>query len=220
VLLVGAGLLLAGCGDDSSSETTTSADAAIVSVYFLRDGKVWPVRREVRDTQDLPNAAFQALRRGPTQEEQDIGLITEVTEVDGEDLSDAALAQIVYTVTQFSSGDSADFKGMNYTRADFEEQTPAILVESPLPFDEVRTPLRVAGTANTFEATFEYELVDADGKVVDGTFVTASSGTGTRGTFHFTTDDVDNVAALRVFELSAKDGSRINEAEIPLGASS
>ena len=47
--------------------------------------------------------------------------------------------------------------------------------------------------------------------------MTATSGTGTRGTFDFTTDAFDDVAALRVFELSAKDGSRINEVEIPLG---
>jgi hypothetical protein len=74
----------------------------------------------------------------------------------------------------------------------------------------------VTGTANTYEATFQYELVDAEGDVVDKNFVTATSGTGTRGTFEFTTGAFDDVAALRVFELSAEDGSRINEVEIPL----
>ena len=106
------------------------------------------------------------------------------------------------------------------SRADFEDQTPAILVESPLPFAEVTSPLRVTGTANTFEATFQYELVDGEGEVVDENFVTATSGTGTRGTFDFTTGAFDDVAALRVFELSAKDGSRVNEVEIPLGTGS
>jgi hypothetical protein len=77
----------------------------------------------------------------------------------------------------------------------------------------------VKGTANTFEATFQYELVDSDRKVVDQHFVTATSGTGTRGTFDFTTKAVDDVAALRVYEDSAEDGSRIHEVEIPLSSS-
>jgi germination protein M len=105
-------------------------------------------------------------------------------------------------------------------RSDFERFTPAILVESPLAYDEVASPLRVTGTANTFEATFAYELTDTDGRIVDANFVTATSGTGTRGTFDFTTGPFtvpfDGFGALIVFENSAKDGSRINLVEIPL----
>lgn len=212
-------VLVAGCGDDSASETSTTADTASVSVYFLRDGKVWPVRRQV-ESADLPNAANQALLDGPTQAEQDIGLTTEVPDDMSAPLSDAARAQIVYTATQFSSGDSAEINGIHYTRADFEEQTPLILVESPLPFEQVSSPLRVTGTANTFEATFQYELVDSEGNVVDKNFVTATSGTGTRGTFDFTTGDFSDVAKLVVFENSAEDGSRVNEVEIPLSVAS
>ena len=104
-------------------------------------------------------------------------------------------------MTQFPDADAVDIDGKTYTRADFEKQTPQILVESPLPFEEVKTPLRVTGTANTFEATFDYELRDSAGKVVDSNFVTATSGTGTRGTFDFTTKAVDDVASLVVFEL-------------------
>ena len=50
-------------------------------------------------------------------------------------------------------------------------------------------------------------------------FVTATSGSGTRGTFDFTvpfTIDRDGVGELIVLELSAKDGSRIHLQEIPL----
>jgi hypothetical protein len=47
-------------------------------------------------------------------------------------------------------------------------------------------------------------------------FVTATSGTGTRGTFFFTTRAVDGVATLVVFETSAEDGSRIHGVEIPV----
>jgi Immunoglobulin-like domain of bacterial spore germination len=215
LVVVAAALLVTGCGDDSTSETTTDADTTSVSVYFLRDGKVWPVRREVDETDSL-NAAYRALLSGPTQAEQDIGLTTEVPEDGSGDLSDAARAQMVYTATQFSNSDSAVIAGKRYTRADFEDQTPSVLVESPLPFDEIDSPLRVSGTANTFEANFAYELVDADGNVLQGTFVTATSGTGTRGTFFFTTLPFDEIGALVVFENSAEDGSRIHEVEIPL----
>ena len=113
-----------------------------------------------------------------------------------------------------------DIDGTSFTRADFEEQTPPVLVESPLPFDDVVSPLRVTGTANTFEATFQYEVVDMGGSVIDGNVVTATSGTGTRGTFDFTTGAFDDISALRLFEFSAKDGSRVNEVELPLGTGS
>ena len=212
-------VLIAGCGDDSASDTSTAAETTSVSVYFLRDGKVWPVQREV-ESADLPNAANQALLHGPTQAEQDIGLTTEVPDGMGTALSDAARAQIVYTATQFSSGDSAEIDGQRYTRADFEDQTPLILVESPLSFEQVSSPLRVTGTANTFEATFQYELLDSEGNVVDKNFVTATSGTGTRGTFDFTTGDVSDAAKLVVYENSAENGSRVNEVEIPLNVAS
>ena len=198
-------LLLVGCGGDSGS-------SAQVRVYFLRDGKVWPVAREV----EAANASVAAseLRDGPTEQEQsDLGVTSEVT---NEPISRAALAQIVYTLSQFSPDEPVVVDEQEYTRADFEEQTPSVLVESPLPFEEVARPITATGTANTFEANFQYELLDSDGNVIDENFVTATSGTGTRGTFEFTTDDVDDIATLVVFESSAEDGSRIREVEIPL----
>jgi len=98
--------------------------------------------------------------------------------------------------------------------------TPAILVESPRYFEAVGNPVRATGTANTFEATFQYELADTDGRIVDQGFVTATSGSGTRGTFDFTTSEYeipfDGIGALFVFELSAEDGSQTNLREIPV----
>ncbi len=130
----------------------------------------------------------------------------------------------MYTLTQFPTVRSVDLEGAAYlvtgfSRDDFEELTPAILVESPLSFDDVTSPLRATGTANTFEANFQYELTDTDGRIIAEHFVTATSGTGTRGTFEFTvpfTVNFDGVGELIVFESSAKDGSRINLVEIPL----
>ena len=244
VLLVAVVLLLGGCGggDDETASTDTStttvpAETTALRVYFLRDGLVWPVARQVEETEAVATAALQELFVGPSSgEQQDLGLSTAVPEgvelrsLDiengvaavhlSDELTGAALAQVVYTLTQFPTVESVEIQEETYTRADFEEQTPAILVESPLSFEKVTSPLHVTGTANTFEATFNYELTDTDGRIVDKNFVTATSGTGTRGTFDFTTGPFtvpfDGVGELIVFELSAKDGSRIHLVEIPL----
>ena len=221
LLFVAALALVAGCGDDSSGDTTTTAaETASVRVYFLRDGKVWPVAREVDGSESLPDAALEALRQGPTEEEEALGLTTEVPADDSTDLSDAARAQLVYTMSPHAPDDTVEVMGKSYTRSDFEEQTPHVLVETPLAFEDVTSPIRATGTANTFEATFNYEVTDTDGRIVDDGFVTATSGTGTRGTFDFTTNEFaipfDGVGALIVYEVSAEDGSRMNVVEIPL----
>ena len=239
LLLVVLALLVAGCsGDENAADQST--DTATVTlpasssgrVHWLRDGKVWPVRRDIQAT-DAVTAALGELFAGPSDAEK-AGLdATSAVAVDsgsprvtvedgvatvelGGQQSDEALAQIVYTLTDLPDVDSVDIDGRSFTRSDFEEQTPSVLVESPLPFDDVASPLRVTGTANTFEATFQYEVVDMGGSVIDGNVVTATSGTGTRGTFDFTTGAFDDISALRLFEFSAKDGSRINEVELPL----
>ncbi|HEX2345259.1 MAG TPA: Gmad2 immunoglobulin-like domain-containing protein [Gaiellaceae bacterium] len=235
-------LLVAGCGGDDegttdTGTTTAPAETTDLRVYWLRDGKVWPALREIGQTDALAQAALDELLAGPTEQEgADLQFTTAIPEdVEGVvasiedrvaavelsvDLPDEPLAQVVYTLTQFVTVESVDIQGNTLTRADFEDLTPAILVESPLAFEDVTSPLRVTGTANTFEATFSYELTDTDGLIVDENFVTATSGTGTRGTFDFTTEPYtvpfDGVGALIVFEHSAKDGSRINLVEIPL----
>ena len=147
----------------------------------------------------------------------------------------ARVAQVVFTVTQFPSVDAVEFEiegapvtalggeglliGEPQTRADWEEMAPAILVESPLPFAEVTSPLQITGSANTFEATFIVNVTDGEGLIVYDEPATATSGSGTRGTFDLTaTFEVPRpgVGALIVFEESAQDGSQINLVEIPL----
>ena len=247
VLLVLIALLLAGCGGDDGGEATetetttttvtTPGEQTALRVYWLRDGKVWPALREVDATEAVAEAALGELLAGPTEQEgADLSFTsaipegTELVDVSVEDgvatvelseeLPDEPLAQVVYTVTQFETVQSVEIQDRSLARADFEDLTPAILVESPLPFEEVGSPVRAIGTANTFEANFAYELTDTDGRIVDENFVTATSGSGTRGTFDFTTKEYtvpfDGIGALIVFERSAENGEKIHLVEIPL----
>ena len=149
----------------------------------------------------------------------------------------ARVAQVVHTVTRFPAiqrvafridGEPVEAIGGEgvvvdppVDRADFEEQAPAILVESPLPGARVRSPLRVSGTSNTFEATSQLELLDGDGNVLRKRFVTATSGTGTRGTWKARLRfDAPAGTALELYtyESSAEDGSPLHEVRIPLVA--
>jgi spore germination protein GerM len=143
------------------------------------------------------------------------------------------LAQLVHTATQFASVERVALRldgkpvttfsseGIELpetlTRADVADQAPAILVESPLPGQRITSPLRVRGTANTFEATVEWQLVGADGTVIASGFTTATCGTGCRGSF--TIEEAftaTGAATLRVFERSAKDSSETKVVEIPV----
>lgn len=77
--------------------------------------------------------------------------------------------------------------------------------------------MRIWGTANTFEATFMVDILDEDGNVLTTEVVTATSGSGTRGTFdvEIAFDAGDSEEGMVVaYELSARDGSRVNEVEI------
>jgi germination protein M len=109
------------------------------------------------------------------------------------------LAQVVYTVTQFPTvqsvrfhldGEPVDvFSGEGIvldkpvTRKDYEDLLPAILVESPRWHERVTSPIEITGTANVFEANVTVRLVGEQGHELERTFVTATCGTGCRGTF-------------------------------------
>jgi spore germination protein GerM len=153
LLAVAVVLLTSGCGEngDTLESQGPPVEPTEASVYFLRDGKVWPVSRQIPalDAADLPTAAITELLAGPTEQEgTELGLTTgipeagEVPDVSVEDgvaavpfdvqLVDEALAQIVYTLTRFPTVKRVEIQERIVTRADFENETPAILVESPL----------------------------------------------------------------------------------------
>ena len=236
----------AGCGggggststetETESTTTTTAGGKTAVRVFWLRDGKVWPVGRAVDTTGGVVSGTVAQLLVGPTdKEEKELDARTSIpddvtrAEVDVDQcvatvklsgtVPRPGVAQLVYTLTQFPTVESVVLDSREYTRASFENLTPAILVESPLAFEDVASPLRARGTANTFEATFDYELADSSGKVLAKHFVTATSGNGMRGTFEFKapfTIASSGPGTLTVYEVSAANGKRIHPATIPL----
>lgn len=230
-------LVAAGCGGGSEPAaerptstptqstavpTTTAAQQMLLELFFIApDGKLVAAPRAVDATPAPGGAALRELVDAPDGATTQVpgGLQLTIADgrahVTGATLDGAALGQVVYTLTSFPTVRSVD----GQTRADVEDFAPAILVEHPDPGDTVTSPLHVTGTANTFEATFNYRLEDASGNVLAKDFVTATSGSGTRGTFDFSvpfTVDAPQNGTLAVFELSAEDGSVFHERDIPL----
>lgn len=145
------------------------------------------------------------------------------------------LAQVVVTATQFPTISAVSFllngepveafggEGIMIDdpagRDRFEEHLPAILTETPAPFDVVSSTVRATGSSNTFEATSFIDITTGDGPLVEQFLVTATSGTGTRGTFDVEVPlpaGASGPATFTSYELSARDGSRINETSIPI----
>jgi germination protein M len=145
------------------------------------------------------------------------------------------LAQVVFTLTQFPSVDGVRFKldgklidmlggegiiiDKPLDREDYEDMSPAILVESPTVGATVGSPMRITGTANVFEAVFQINITNWDGLTIAKKTVMASSGTGTRGTFDVTVPfevDQAGLGSLIVFAESPKDKSHMDVVEIPL----
>jgi spore germination protein GerM len=246
----------------STSSTTAVASAGdVVASYFFRAEKLAVVARALRDVDDGDDVspiegALGALVGGPTASEIDAGFATQVppgTEVRGVTVADGVatvdlssqfaadgstsmlprVAQVTFTVTQFSGVgavkfrlDGRDVKTIGdakvdppVTRADFEALQPTILVDSPGYGAQVTRTFTARGTSNTFEATHVLQVLGADGSKLVDTPVTATSGTGTRGTWQTAVSLPDGVAGavtLRVFEESAADGSETHVVDVAL----
>jgi hypothetical protein len=145
-----------------------------------------------------------------------------------------SLAQVVYTLTQFDSVKGVVFEvegnppfeyfgshevdGLQ-RRADYADQLPFILVQTPGIGDRVSSPVTIAGTADVFEAVVSIAIIDEHGRTIASTFTMATCGTGCRGSY--ATDVRYHVGTrqpgtLRVYEVSAKDGSPLHAVEIPV----
>jgi hypothetical protein len=220
----------------TATETEPPVGASQVGVYFVRDGKLGYTQRSVPLTPKIATAALGELVAGPNHLEEEAGLTSDVpsgtkleslTIADGKadvqlsnPLDELGTAQVVQTLFQFDTVDRVALEGREYGRGDTEESLPAILVESPAPNATVSSPLTIEGTANTFEATFMVDLrAHGDTKPLYSNFATATSGSGTRGTFEESIDfhvDRERPGTLVVYERSAEDGSVVNKVEIPV----
>jgi len=250
-LLSGLALSAAGCntgestqketlpGPTTSTESTTTEQPELaLTVYFLRKGRVSPVRVHVPRTEAVANAAVDELLDGPPGGYETAipdGTDAEVTSVDHgianldiiDPLDGAGNAQLAYTLTSIPGVTGIAYDGLvnpdtgaetdrPLTRGDFEQFAPPILVESPLPHDDATSPVRVKGTASVFEATLVVELRQ-DGALVDKQTVTASEGAPGRGTFTATLAGANpGEATLVAYAPSAEDGSPQHRVEVPI----
>ncbi len=237
--------------------TTIVRTYFILGSFTGNEGLV-PVLREVPATRSVATAAMTALLAGPQGPELEgspamssaipqgtrllgVTITNGIATVDlsGEFATGGGsfsvlgrLAQVTYTLTQFTTVDKVSFEldGQPVTtfsaegvildgpvgRADYRDFLPAIFLDRPAWGAAAGNPVRVSGLANVFEATFRAQVIDAAGKVIADEPVMASCGTGCWGTFR---QDIAYVVAkgqygtLRVFGPSAKDGSPINVTE-------
>lgn len=121
---------------------------------------------------------------------------------------EAALVQaIVHTVAQFDTVDRVRFLAGGspvdtlFGHVDVSEPVePDPFAVAPVVLTRVEEvagsgvgggSLELSGTANTFEATVELDLLDAQGNTIEQTFATASCGTGCRGEWSHAFTDLE-----------------------------
>ena len=151
-----------------------------VNVYYSRDEMICAAARVIPKTQQVGAAAMKALLEGPTDVEEEAGMVTNIpagTTFLGLAIDDGVatvdlskeyasgggslsmmmrLAEVVFTLTQFPTVEGVNFKldgepidvlggeGLildhPMSRADYEDLSPAILVESPTVGNTVEQP--------------------------------------------------------------------------------
>jgi germination protein M len=147
----------------------------------------------------------------------------------------ARLAQVVYTLTQFSSVDRVRFLldgdaatifrsegvvlAQPTNRTAFRDLLPEIFVDRPAWGAAYASGTPITGIANVFEAQFRIAIRDKAGHVLADEAVLASCGTGCWGTFDIHLDYAVASAqwgSLRVWDISERDGTVIDLREYPI----
>ena len=217
-----------------------------------------PVLRSVPETAATARAAMEVLLAGPTRKERNaspaistqlpadtallaISVAGKTATVDlGEAfvsshvpaIVQARLAQVVYTLTQFSSIDFVEFlvEGRPITTwgdtwYDYdavlqrvccffqEDLLPPIFVDRPAWGAGYVSGSDITGMASVFEAQFRAALLAADGRVLADRQVTAACGDGCWSDFHVALPysvAKAQLGSLRVWDTSEADGTTID----------
>ncbi|MGH3738851.1 MAG: Gmad2 immunoglobulin-like domain-containing protein [Micromonosporaceae bacterium] len=234
-------------GSSASRGAPTGSGTVTIELWLTRDGTLAFTRRTRPATVATTQLAIRELIAGPTAAERTAGVrtalpsgLTYTASVSGEvatvsfprafydggrDLARLRQAQVVYTLTQYPTVRKVGFQvsgepaGWPVDRTEYADLLPAIVVTSPLIGQSVSSPVTIAGTANTYEATVNVRILDASGTEIATGFTTATCGTGCRG--RYATTLAYRVAAgqpgrIQVYEISAEDGSRVKVVDIPV----
>lgn len=227
--------------------TPSPTGTITIELWLTRDGKLTFTRRTRPATVATTRLAIRELVAGPTSAEAAAGVRTtlpsgmtytasvsggvatvsfpRVFYDGGRDAARLRQAQVVYTLTQFSTVRKVGFQvnrepaGWPVGRSEYADLLPAIVVTSPLIGQRVSSPVTIAGTANTYEATVNFRILDARGAEIATGFTTATCGSGCRGRYATTlaySVGESQPGRVQVYEISAKDGSRINLIDIPV----
>ncbi|MEH0930396.1 Gmad2 immunoglobulin-like domain-containing protein [Micromonospora sp. CPCC 205558] len=213
-------------------------DLVTIELWYVRAGLLVPTRRTRPATVATSRLALTELAAGPSRAEAATGMTTllpagvEVTRIadgvatlrvpSGGDPVTRRLreAQVVWTLTQFPTVRQVRLDGeAPVDRADYADLLPPIVVTGPIVGERVTTPLVVTGTADVFEATVSVRVLDAAGREVATGFGTASCGSGCRGGYRVQVGwrtTREQKGTIEVYEVSARDGSRINTTVVPV----
>jgi hypothetical protein len=230
-----------------------------LSLYWIRDGEALGVsHRSFPKTESSETVALDALLSGPSQTEVSAGLSSAVpkgTKLLGLSTKKgittanfnstfasgggsfsvrARIAQVVFTLTQFTSVKTVlvELNGVKVntfsseglildqplSRASQQDLLPPIFLEEPAVGDTIHSPLYLAGLSNTFEAVFQVQVIDSQGHIVADQQVRATAGTGTWGSFEVRLhlNAPSGPGKIVAFEMSPKDGSHIHQIQVPV----
>ncbi len=130
-----------------------------------------------------------------------------------------ALLGHLYTGDPIVAKDPESYKWVHEKASrEFVLQNTAFRIYEPTPNTEVKDRIVIRGLARVYEGTILYEFEDGHYMLDEG-FTTATAGAPEWGEFEIIIklDKVaNNSGRVILFEESAKDGSRINELQIPV----